>query len=388
MPRYRIYALIHGQVLPTGTVANCGIEKMSFEEQDIRKFSPIQGEFTDDMTREYKTYVTSLPHVEALKIRAEYVAIHDIEERDPLAALGGGIRAFEELCRYLFLANVEDIQKKFEGKIGHASTYLYQIVKIYEIDAEGNEKDAQYKIRNGHVFLPNRPDATEWRHPDTSSFLNAALSFHDEIFKRALAYLYMSSIGHFVLHSPEKIALDHFKSIEVIVNSLSDKRYFTERLDDTAVLISLTPEEVERISKLWKDRSNGDVAHSKEFGISDRYPNQFPIPSNAQYSGSYPDSVAERICIKYYQYRKNLYSVETDFEEDASEEGEFSTINAMWETNRLGFYTKPIEEKELSEKLKKRFAEEFGIEESKLDMKSTGRDKISNNLTFTIHVAI
>jgi hypothetical protein len=281
---------------------------MSFEEQAKRKFSPIQGTFTDDMTREYKTYVTSLPHVEALKIKSEYVAINEIEESDPLAALGAGIRAFEELCRYLFLANVEDIQRKFESKIGHANTYLYQVVRIYEIDERRGEKEVDYQIRNSHVFLPNRPDATEWRHADTNAFLKDILSFRDEIFERALAYLYRSSIGYFVLHSPEKIALDHFKSIEVIVNSLSRKKTFKKRLSDTAVLIGLTPEEVERISKLWSDRSKGDVAHSKEFGISDRYPNQFPIPSDTQYSGSYADSIAERVCIKYYEYRKSLYN--------------------------------------------------------------------------------
>ena len=374
MSKYRVYALIHGQVLPEGEIAACRIEQMSFAEQDERGFSTIKAEFTDEMTRDYRTYVTLLPYVEPLKIKSEYVAIYDIEEREPLAALGGGIRAFEKLCQYLFLANAEDMNRKFEGRFGHGSTYVYQVVKVYKIDPEGNECEVNYQIRNGYVFLPNRPDATEWRHQGTSEFLSEALSFSDEIFKRSLSYLYKSSIGYFAYHSPEKIALDHFKSIEVIVNSLSTKDTFAKRLKDTAILISLSAEEEARISKLWEDRSNGDVAHSKEFGISDRYPNQFPLPSNTRYSGSMPDSIAELVCLKYYRYKKNVYSIEVSYDDDYPEEGYFSIVNWMWESNRLAFYTKKCSKKELKKRTVEKFSQEFKINKKELELKCVSKD--------------
>jgi hypothetical protein len=306
MPVYRVYALIHGQIIPEGHLAGCRIRPMSFEEQTRRHFSPLRAEFSDALTKEYRSYLTSLPYVDSLKLRTEYVVTHDIEEHEPLAALGGAIRAFDTLCRYLFFANIEDIYQKYNGTIGHALTYTYQVVHIYTIDREDNEREVDYQIQNRHVFLPNRPDATSWRHSTTDAFLHDALSFHDDILERALSYLYSSSIGHFMHSSPEKIALDHFKSIEVIIKSLSTKRRFADRLRDAAIVLTLTPEEEARVKRLWDDRSNGDVAHSREFGMSDRYPNQFPLPSNANYSGGLPDSIAEHICLKYYYYRKSL----------------------------------------------------------------------------------
>lgn len=374
MKHYRVYALIHGQILPEGEFSDCKIEKMSFKEQSARKFTPLKGEFTDDMTCEYKTYVTSLPYLESLKIKAEYVAIHDLKESSSLAALGGGIRAFEKLCRYLFIANAEDINMKFKGKIGYANTYLYQVVKIYEVDSDGKECEVEYKIQNGHVFLPNRPDANNWRDTETESFLDEILSFNDDTFKRSLDYLYKSSVGHFILDSSEKIALDHFKSIEIIVNSLSNKQKFLDRLQKTVTTIGLTKDEKDQVVKLWKDRSNGDVAHSKEFGMSDRYPNQFPIPINTEYPGSSLGSVAEMMCLKYYHYKKNIFNVEIDYDEDATNEGTLGTFNAMWKSNHLMFHIKKYSNDQLIKKLKVKFISKFGFKDQNIDIKKIGKN--------------
>ena len=40
--------------------------------------------------------------------------------------------------------------------------------------------------------------------------------------EQALKYLYRSSIGPMLCDSPEKIALDHFKAIEIIVKQVSN----------------------------------------------------------------------------------------------------------------------------------------------------------------------
>jgi len=72
MSQYRIYALIHGPILPLGKISGCVVRKMSFEEQAERAFSPIQGVFSED-AGEYKTYVTSLPYVDLMEIKSERV---------------------------------------------------------------------------------------------------------------------------------------------------------------------------------------------------------------------------------------------------------------------------------------------------------------------------
>ena len=53
-----------------------------------------------------------------------------------------------------------------------------------------------------------------------------------------------------LLDSPEKVALDHFKSIEIIINSLSKKREFKARLAEVVGIIGITPEEQKKDTRL------------------------------------------------------------------------------------------------------------------------------------------
>src|SRR3989344_4940085 len=269
MSTYRVYALIHGETLFEGKIFECEIKKMNFEEQVKRGFTPIQSVFSEDeMTDNYKTYVTSLRYVDPLKIKSEYVIFYDIKENKPGDALGGAIRIIDRITRFLSLASLEDFKRKFGRNRGAFEPYIYQINKIYILDKDGKESEVNYKLESGHMYLPNRPEQMQWRNTGTSKFLDEIYNFHDETFERALKYLYRSSIGHLVLDSKEKIALDHFKSIEIIINSLGKKRInkkrttFNERLEDVTTRIGITPEEKKRIEDFWDDRSKyGDIAH-------------------------------------------------------------------------------------------------------------------------------
>lgn len=375
MKKYRIYALIHGETLPEGVFFECEIKKMSFEEQEKRNFAPIKSEFSEEREEErefQKTYVTSLPYIDPIKIKSEHVIVHDLEQEKPGDALGGAIQTIERITRFLSLAHLEDIKRKFGRTRGSFLPYIYQVNKIYEIGEDGTEIEVDYSLKSGHIYLPNRPEQTAWRDPGTSQFLDEIYKFHDETLERALKYLYRSSIGYLVLDSKEKMALDHFKSIEIIVKELGVKKIdgkktsFLQKLEDVATKIGITDEEKETIKRFWDERSNyGDVAHPSPFEQS--YPNQFPVPSNTRYSGNGFDSVAPSIVLKYYQYIKGIYIIDIDKPSDDTKSGTFGMIYeiSFWGSthkNRLVYHTLETDKNRLVSELKKAFATKLEID--------------------------
>jgi len=373
-PNYRICALIISEIIPEGNFFGCEIRKMTFAEQKKRKFSPIQSVFSEIRdTKYYKTYATSLPYIDPIRIKSKYVVICDISEREPRAALRGAIRTIDRLCRFLSIVYVEDAKRKFNREHFGLLPYLYQVNKIYSLNTSGDEANADLKLESGHIYLPNRPELKKWRDKNTQKFLEDIFNFHDVILECATKYLYRSSIGHFILDSPEKIALDHFKSIEIIVNSLSKKKEFKQRLEEATKKINLTDEEKKEILKMWDDRSSySDVAHPSPYDQAERYPNQFPIPSNVQYPKGGFDSIAANVCLKYFAYKKSLFSIELDDPftytdrsgDKQSTDNSLSEVNAQWESNRLCFYTSEKNKTTLTQKIKKEFSKEYKISEA------------------------
>ena len=124
MSKYRIYALIHGETLIEGKLFDCEIKKMDFDEQERRCFSPIQSIFSgfEDDTF-HKTYVTSLPYIDPIKIKSEYVIVCNIEESKPDSALGGAIKNIDR--NDLFTTSES---KKFDNKsVSSPSTIMGSI---------------------------------------------------------------------------------------------------------------------------------------------------------------------------------------------------------------------------------------------------------------------
>lgn len=385
-PNYKIYALIIGQIISEGNFFGCEIKKMSFAEQKRRKFFPVQIVFSKIRdAKYYKTYATSLSFVDPTKIKSKYVVVCDINEDEARAALGGAIRIIDRLCRFLSIVYVEDAKRKFGRERFGLLPYLYQVNKIYSINANGDEIDVNLKLESSSIYLPNRPELKQWRDKNTQKFLEDIFNFHDDVLERAIKYLYRSSIGHFILDSPEKIALDHFKSIEIIIGSLSKKEDFKQRLEEAANKINLTDEEKVEILKMLKDRSFGDVAHHSSYDQAERYPNQFPIPSNVQYPSGF-DSIPANVCLKYFAYKKSLFSIDinepftyTDKSGNKqSTENSLGEVNVQWESNHLYFSTYERNKTLLKQKVKKAFAEVYKITEANiLEVKlEPGRKKI------------
>jgi len=158
-PNYRIYALIIGEIIHEGNFFGCEIRKMTFAEQKRRKFFPIQSIFSEiHDTKYYKTYATSLPYIDPIRIKSKYVVICDINEHEPKAALGGAIKIIDRLCRFLSIVYVEDAKRKFNRERFSLLPYLYQVNKIYSLNTNGDEVNTDLKLESGHIYLPNRPE--------------------------------------------------------------------------------------------------------------------------------------------------------------------------------------------------------------------------------------
>lgn len=363
-PNYRIYALIIGEILKPGKIINCKIKKITLNQQKKRKFSPIQSIFSEDqLTDHYKTYASTLRYLDPIKIKSEYVIICDIYEWDMEAALGGAIRNFDKISRYLTLTYAQDF-KNYTKRNSILMPYLYQVNKISSLDENGNESDLKYSIESGNIYLPNRPELNSWRDKNTQSFFDDILSFHDDILERSIKYLYRSSIGHFVKDSPEKIILDHFKSMEVIIKSLVKNGRFKQKVDKIAKIINLTLDEKEKIKKLWDVRSKySDTAHPSERDETERYPNQFPVPSNASFLYPYNDFIAADVCIKYFLYKRKLFYIDIHYLQNELED-EFGEINPHCESNHLFFQTFLKNKSKLKEKIIENFSHTFNINKS------------------------
>jgi hypothetical protein len=376
MTKYRVYALIHGHILPEGPIFDCEIKKMPFAEQEARGLAPIQAKFYDGSLTDYHTtYVTRLAFVDPIRIKSEYVVVCEIDEHDIGGALGEAIRRTDKLCRLLSLTRLEDGQERYKRERLPFEPYIYQINKVYRIDENGSEIEPDSVFDHGGMYLPDRPEANEWMDSHSKQLLEDLYATHDDDLERALKYLYRSSIGHFVLDSPEKIALDHAKAIEIILGAVSSKDSFEQKLQETKQKLDLTDEEIKSLKELWQVRSEyGDIAHPSRFDQAERYPNQFPLPSNSATHPMPSLSIAANVCLKYFRYRRRLFYVDIEEPhtytsasgERKSSEGRFAAVNSHIETNHLAFYTK-CDKQQLIPKLKAAFAAYQGIDKSDVE---------------------
>lgn len=376
MKKYRIYALIHGQTLPTGSLLDCEIRKIAFAEQEQRKFEPIQAEIYEEMEGDNHTsYVTSLAFIDPIYIKSEYVVFCNLNEHDASGALGAAIRKIDKLCRLLSLTCHEDNQQFYNMPRLPFQPYIYQINKIYLIDENDEETDADAILNHSHVYLPNRPENNNWLQGDSTQLLEELYAAHDNPLDRALKYLYRSSIGGFILDSPEKIALDHSKTIEIILGAVSNKESFELKLADAVQKLHLNEGELSALRELWQVRSDyGDIAHPSLFDQAERYPNQFPIPSNSSVHPVPSLAFAANICLKYFRYIQRLFYVDlkepriyTSLNgERKTTDGQFAVVNSTTETNHLIFYAAGNKQQLLS-KLRRSFIDYQHIQKSDIE---------------------
>ncbi len=371
-PNYRIYALVIGEIIPLGEILDCKIKKISFKEQREKRFSPIKSVFSN-INEPYGSYASSLQYVDPLKIKSKYAIVCDVKERCAKSAIGEAVKRIDRICKFLTFTYAEDFRKKTQIDCG-LHPYLYQVNKICSLDND-KELDIDFKLESGGCYLPDRPTRNEWRHSKTEKFLEDMMNFRDETLERATSYLYRSSVGQFINDNPEKILLDHFKAIEIIINSLlskkSQKKSFSEKVKEAAKKINLTKEEEDLINIFWKDRSEySDTAHPSLFDHLKYLPNQYPLPqsnlSHARWNTN--NTVALNVCMKYFLYKRNIFEVDIEESPQGGREV-MGTVNEQWESNHLLFMTPEKGKEKIKGKIKKVFSLKYKVKKEDIVVK-------------------
>ena len=310
--KFRVYAKILGYMLPSErfSIKECVIEKMSLGEQKRRKFEPINTQTKGpNPSSFYKSYVSFGVLLDTRIFKTEYVVYTDISTNRNEAShlLGLAVRRFDKVIGALSLASSMWFAKKYNRDPLYKGT-TYQLSRIYEL-VQGKERSfGNLNLYRGGGSQINLPDAKANFNEIDLQFIEQILNSNDKVFLKSKKYLLAGEDALYKGLPPEKIILDHMKSIEIIVKSFSKKRNFRAQLQKCAKEILLTDQEQNEILQLWKNRSNGDIAHSTKTSRADFLPPQFPIPSDAVFI-PFPSDLTVRVLLKYLQYKKGEVSV-------------------------------------------------------------------------------
>jgi hypothetical protein len=305
--------------------------------------------------------------------KTNYVIYTDIENEyvgDMGGIVGIAIKRFDKIIGSLSLTASEWFSKTHKRDVMYQG-YDYQISRIYEVSGD-IEKPIDHIFTIGGGSKINLPAENLNFDALDNNLLKNLFSSRDNIYKKSLKYLVD---GERALHMGipiDKAFLDLFKSIEVVINSLSKKRSFNSRLSICSKKIGLSSEEQEKIKKLWKARSNGDIAHSKPFSSSEYLPPQYPVPSDADLSYFSPDLPAS-VLLKYFHYKNGEIVIITGGDSvDHADNGEFIDVN-------IGSYyiykPFPNETKNITNVLKKKISENFNIKTKNVVLRVKNKSK-------------
>ena len=309
MKKYKVYAKILGYVLPSRSfeIAGCKIERMSYKEQQKRRFRPLKGWAVRERKMNYLTF----PRGADLRIfKSNFVVSTMLECRGLNEAIGLAERKFNNLIGALMLHMYYWWTNKHPNKRIRFSEYDYQICKVYEI-INGEEKELRdLKPVSSGANMCHYPAFTDLI-DNFKDQMEEFMSCKEEIFRKSLKYFVNGVRGIHSQLPEEKIFLDLFKSIELVINQLGGKRIkrFKSKAQFAGRKLHLEKEEVDKIKQLWTIRSRGDFAHARK--RENYLPPQWPNPSDCDLFVNYFDliSLSQRILVKYFDYIKNKYTV-------------------------------------------------------------------------------
>jgi hypothetical protein len=362
MNKYRIYAKIIGPTLPNTQIAyeECFIAPMTVEEQEKRKFKPIEANSPKPTDEDfYKAYVTHHRVADPRIIKTGHIIWTDVETHDVGSALGHAIKRFEKITGTLAITSLIQYEQKHNRKF-HYTNYEYQISRIYKLE-DDKESDAEVPVFAGgmvsHINLPSQVDMSVL----DEKLVERMLKSRDDIFWKSLSYLQSGEKGFHNNTPTEKMTLDFMKSMEIIVDLWKSKKRkentFDKKLNRTSKELGLDKDDCVQIKKLWKLRSDGDVAHARQGSKVDFYPAQYPVPSNID--GPYIDSsaVAVRVLTKYFLFRDSILSIKIS-NESHDELDELIDVN-----QGTAFTIRPSDKnkKTLAPFLKRKIKTHFGV---------------------------
>jgi len=375
MKEYKVYAKILGYVLPSQPlgIAECKIEKMSYREQRRRGFKPLKG-WT--LKRQKGNYLTFPMGADFRIMKSNFIVSTILKCNSPNEAIGLAEAKFDKLIGSLMLYMYYWWTKEHPRTKIRFSNYDYQICKIYSIV---NNREIEVKD-----LRPVSTSATMCHYPafknlsgDFKSLLLNFMHCRNEIFQKSFEYFINGTTGFNSQLAEEKIFLDLFKSIELIILSFRRKKTkgFKVKLIYASKRLNLSDADQKKIIKFYEIRNKGDFAHARK--SRSWLPPQYPKPgSNAalSYGSFYLDNLrdmAQKIIIKYFEYIHGRHKIIIRSPEHNDEDNilisVLGSVNAIspwhfeWGTDYLEFRTRERNKYKLIWVLKKKLAEHFNV---------------------------
>lgn len=367
MKTYRVYAKLLGFVLPSveAVVGGCHISQMSLEEQEKRGFHAYEGRLViEDSLSSFSTFPRG---IDSRVFKTNYVIYTDIKyNTGPNAAVGIANDEFELTIGSLTLAGTVWSQNKY-GRLLPSVTYDYQICRIYEI-VDGQEKPIEMQHPSSGVWMCDYPQSNGFQEID-QNILGFVTQTKHPLFLKALRYVMNSERGINFQYPAEKIFLDYFKSIEIIVQYVgllkkNIPRAFRKRLLRTAKKLAIKEEDVRLIKKYYALRNNGDFAHATVDGRSIHFMPQFPRPSDSEiFNYDELRMLARKILLQFMQFIYKTYRVRINPPDKLPNtkfalmigwrDGDYYTSNYIFQTNlRDKRKITPLAKKYLSQSLR------------------------------------
>lgn len=312
--KFRVYARILGYVLPESEtiIGDCTIRHMSLAEQKRRGFMAYQGRLIiEDSLPSFLTFPRG---IDSRVFKTNYVIYTDIEyNAGSNAAVGIANDRFELAVGSLTLVGTVWSKNKYNRWLS-SITYDYQICRVYEL-VNDQEKPIEMEHLPSGVWMCSYPAFKDFAEFD-GSILDFITQTKNPVFLKALRYLTTSERGINFQYPAEKIFLDYFKCIEIIIEHVGSlrknvPRIFRKRLIRATKKLFLEPHEVELIKKYYTLRNRGDFAHASENARSIQFMPQFPRPSDSElFNYDELRMLARRILLRFYNYINKRYRIQ------------------------------------------------------------------------------
>lgn len=312
MKRYKVYAKILGYVLPDTSIEinNCKIEKMSYREQKERNFQPLKGWKVREFNMNYMTFPRG---ADFRVMRSNFIVSTVLDCSGPNEALGLAEIIFDKLIGTFMLYMAHWWPNKHSKSKIRFSDYDYLICKLYEI-----VDDKEIEVRD---LRPTSSSASMCHYPafkelttNSNEIIEQYINCKDEIFEKSLKYFTNGIKGLHKQLPEEKVFLDLFKTIELIIKNFENKKkkrreIFKKIVKRAKKELGLSHDDEKKINRYWNMRSNGDFAHAtarKSF-----LPPQYPNPGDCEPFVNYFELIdlSQKVLINYFNYSKNRYVV-------------------------------------------------------------------------------
>lgn len=244
-------------------------------------------------------------------LRSNFVVSTILNCSSPNKALGIAEMIFDKLIGTFMLYMAHWWTQKYPKSKIRFSNYDYQICKLYEV-ANGKEIEVRDLKPTSSGSLMCHYPAFKGLTADFKKIMEQYGNCKDETFEKSLGYFINGIKGLHNYFPKEKIFLDLFKTIELIIKNFEDKKrhnVFKKTVKKAKKELGLSDYDEKKINRYWDIRSNGDFAHAtkrKSF-----FPPQYPNPGDCEPFVNYSEliNLSQKVLIDYFNYNKGRYIV-------------------------------------------------------------------------------